>query len=1025
MGIAGWPVEKTAWSRGTAFAPRALLHSPVPSMTTPLHLLLAIPAPASDLLDVLRRAGYDPRPRFVAHPSALHDAVGGGGSDVLVVQHGQQGLSSWDALAGVARHGAALPVIVLVEEPRAGTVVALLDAGARDVVDDLDRLGIAVAKALRGRPAVAEPVPPKLAEETEPTEAEPAAVEPAAVEPAGAGEAEPVVAGGEDRVSDTLCAFADAEALLRAAEATGLVLYRRRLDGAYAYLSPSAEAFTGYAEAALDAHGGLDALIEHRELLDGEDVACGPYHARYRLRAADGGVCQVEDHAHPWKDAEGDIVGTAGVLRDVTAQRDEEATSNAQDRRRAAYQHALTDLYALEGPSEEVFRVLTRTAAAVLGTGRTGLWLLDEDAAEVRCHALYVRDTDEHRIDPPFRGGAVTEMMGLVGQQRVVATADVLGKPAAERYGLDVYHARHGVHAVLAAAVRQEGRPVGFLAIEHLGETREWTGDEHDFVVALAAVVTLTLERARGRAAEEALRRSQRRYRVLSELSADYAYALRAELDGPVRIVWATQALAQVTGYTPAELEDYDGLAGLIHPEDRPAAEAAVARIKATPDETVEIECRIRTKSGDERWVVHRSRVVHDAEEDIHYVYSSGRDVTERKQFEADLVAARTEAEGLAQQKTAFLASMSHEIRTPLTGLLGFAGVLVEEVAAEHREFVELIETSGRRLLDTINSVLDLARLDAEQPNLEPVPLDLVEEARQTVRLLAPLAHQKDLALRLDEGAAEAIAPLDAVCLRRILNNLVGNAIKFTEQGEVVVGVEAEGEHVRLWVRDTGIGIDQAFLPHLFDEFRREAKGTAGGSGLGLALAQRLATLMDGTIAVESRKGEGSTFTLHFPRVFDEAQVHRAVELALVRSPARPAPRPEEGPQDDARPRVLVVEDNTDIRLLVERILGRRYRVEVAASAGEALRRVAAAGYDALVLDINLGGATSGLDVLEAARAGPSGDGVAALALTATALPGDRERLLAAGFEAYLPKPFSKFDLMETLRGIGVAVPEA
>jgi CheY-like chemotaxis protein/two-component sensor histidine kinase len=208
---------------------------------------------------------------------------------------------------------------------------------------------------------------------------------------------------------------------------------------------------------------------------------------------------------------------------------------------------------------------------------------------------------------------------------------------------------------------------------------------------------------------------------------------------------------------------------------------------------------------------------------------------------------------------------MSHEIRTPLTGIIGFAGVLGEEVEEEHREFAHLIKRSGRRLLETINSVLDLAQLESDGLEPSPEPLDLAEEARQAVLLLTPLAEKKGLALEFQADDTATVSA-DPTCLHRVFSNIVGNAIKFTEEGEVTVTVRTDGEHAHIEVQDSGVGIDPEFVPHLFNEFRQEVKKSdREGSGLGLAITKKLVDLMDGTVSVESTKGEGSRFTVTFP----------------------------------------------------------------------------------------------------------------------------------------------------------------
>lgn len=220
------------------------------------------------------------------------------------------------------------------------------------------------------------------------------------------------------------------------------------------------------------------------------------------------------------------------------------------------------------------------------------------------------------------------------------------------------------------------------------------------------------------------------------------------------------------------------------------------------------------------------------------------------------------------QLKDNFLANTSHELRTPLTAILGFTAVLKEEAEAEAREFLEIIEGNGERLLDTLNALLDIAKLRAGIDDIEQAPVDMGTEAREVARLLQPLAQRKGIALRYEAPARPVWASLNLDFYERILHNLIGNAIKFTEKGHVTVTVRRTADEAVLQVRDTGIGISPDFLPHLFEEFKQESTGISRlheGSGLGMAITARLIEHMEGVIDVESEKGRGTLFVVRFP----------------------------------------------------------------------------------------------------------------------------------------------------------------
>lgn len=220
--------------------------------------------------------------------------------------------------------------------------------------------------------------------------------------------------------------------------------------------------------------------------------------------------------------------------------------------------------------------------------------------------------------------------------------------------------------------------------------------------------------------------------------------------------------------------------------------------------------------------------------------------------------------------KDEFLATTSHELRTPLTAILGFTSILHEELPERYHEFLHLIDDSGKRLLHTLNALLDLAKLRAGMMPFQRREVNVAHRTKKVIRLLTPLAREKRLTLEMVRPEEPPFALLDGHGFERILYNLVGNAIKFTEEGRVEVEVEGHGGRVYVHVRDTGIGIDEAFLPHLFSEFQQESSGLSRshqGSGLGLAITARLVELFGGEIHVESKKGKGSTFTVSFPAV--------------------------------------------------------------------------------------------------------------------------------------------------------------
>lgn len=239
-----------------------------------------------------------------------------------------------------------------------------------------------------------------------------------------------------------------------------------------------------------------------------------------------------------------------------------------------------------------------------------------------------------------------------------------------------------------------------------------------------------------------------------------------------------------------------------------------------------------------------------------------------QRKHKRELAQARYESEAMRRLKTEFLANMNHEIRTPLTTIIGFSSLLMDEVDEEQGRLMKIIERSGNRLLETLDSILDLAMLEAGTVELTRETLDVVDEARIHAARHQPVAQAKGVQIEVETDRDRIDAYVDRACLSRIFSRLIGNAIKFTDDGKVTVSLLQTDGECRIVVRDTGIGIDEDFIPRLFDEFSQESTGhrrAYEGTGLGLSVTKRLVELLGGDIDVVSERDAGSTFIVTIP----------------------------------------------------------------------------------------------------------------------------------------------------------------
>jgi signal transduction histidine kinase len=257
------------------------------------------------------------------------------------------------------------------------------------------------------------------------------------------------------------------------------------------------------------------------------------------------------------------------------------------------------------------------------------------------------------------------------------------------------------------------------------------------------------------------------------------------------------------------------------------------------------------------------------------------RDVTERKKWEQEILRAKEEAEEMAQLKSSLLNNMSHELRTPITSIIGYAELILNEPDTDHEDFALRIQESGQRLSRTLRAVLEMAQVESGTLEVTRTDVDVRLLVRKVVDRHRSTAEQKDLTLQTQVRAPDGSFYTDLTLVRRILDNLVHNALKFTEEGQVEVEVETDAGGMRLAVSDTGIGIAPDFREQLFDPFTQESAGrsrTHEGTGLGLALADRMVALLGGDVEVESVKGEGTTVVVWIPLSGDTEESRAGVE---------------------------------------------------------------------------------------------------------------------------------------------------
>jgi len=554
--------------------------------------------------------------------------------------------------------------------------------------------------------------------------------------------------------------------------------------------------------------------------------------------------------------------------------------------------------------------------------------------------------------------------------------------------------------------------PIGILLQGH--------SRQHVMAIVLIAMFAWGMDRVHRRAHRtfaERVRAAALLERSTQELARQHAYLDALIASTPVaiavlddqRVVRSVNpAFEGLFGYSAAEVVGA-GIDGLIVPEAL-RSESSELETRVRRGEVVRVELERMRKDGRRIQVRLSAAAVRAAADGA--LVALYEDISDRKAAEAAMREARDLAERVARARSAFLANMSHEIRTPMNAVLGFVELVLDtELAPEQRRALELVRTSSEALLTILNDILDYSKIEAEHLELEAIPFDLPKVVHATATLLAVRAREKHLELTVDVlPDVPQMVRGDPTRVRQVLMNLIGNAIKFTDQGEVDVSAsvarrDGGAATVQFRVRDTGIGISPEQLGTIFQEFTQaDASMTRryGGTGLGLAISRRLVALMGGELAVTSEVGHGSEFSFALTLPLEAAQ---AAARATVSLGGR---------------RLLVVDDNETNRRIVRDMLGAEgmavHEAPRADAGLEALRRAARAGtpYDLAILDAQMPD-QDGFELATAIRADRALAATRLLILTSAGQRGDGERCRQLGIQAYLTKPIARADLVEAV----------
>ena len=677
----------------------------------------------------------------------------------------------------------------------------------------------------------------------------------------------------------------------------------------------------------------------------------------------------------------------------------------ASERRLVAQSDALTELTArYTNPGEQFgdrLRSILEIAARAVGVERLSMWEFDAQHSHIRCVGLHQRSGNQYDSGAVLPRSVAPTYFAAIERERVVTAHDAQTDPRTREFS-DGYLVPNNIGAMLDVPLQGDNQRVGVLCAEHVGGSRLWTVDEQNFAISVANLIVIALAEEQRRAALKRLAESEARARLIVDTAHD-AY-IGIDSSGCI-VTWNAQA-ETTFGWGRDEVIGKHLTETIIPPAYRDGHNNGLHRFHQTGEAPVvnqRLEITALHRSGREFPI--ELTVTSPMRVDGGYFFGAFlRDISTRLERDAELRRAKDSAEAATRAKSEFLTNMSHELRTPLNGVLGYAQLLQRDrgLTTTQREALEAISKCGTQLLDLINDVLDLSKIEAGRFEIEETSTDLAKVAVDLRSVLGEAANRKGLMLTTSVSPdVPRTVVLDVLRLRQVLLNLLGNAIKFTEAGRVRLGISVTGERLMFEVTDTGAGIESESITKIFAAFAQTKTGAAaGGTGLGLAICDRLISLMGGELKVDSVLGEGSRFWFTLPLVEGRSALRKELDELdsdLPSFDARLAP--------GQSVLAMVVDDNIANRHIMSSLL-ESAGVQVVTAAGglDAIERAHADHPQIIFMDLKM----NDLDGFEATRrlAGdPTTASIPVVAVTASALGNSRQRARDAGCVDYLSKP--------------------
>ena len=799
------------------------------------------------------------------------------------------------------------------------------------------------------------------------------------------------------------------------------------------FINPAYEVLTGYKKEELFSNPLLIRQIIYPEDYPIYEKAKNNFEVngfcdtQYRIVTKDNVVKWIQVKEILVKDDKGNSIRIDGLKSDITASKKviEDELNRASEL--LIKQEILFKLSCLgnEYSFNDKLKKIIKDVARITKTERTSIWLFDHSSKSLVSSTIYKLSLNEYQEsklisvkDYPEYYNRILEINHL----KAINVYDVNNESFTSEI-LNDFLKPHDIKSILLIPLTKDDELCGVICLSNVGVKRSWTQDEQVFVTSISSIVSLAFEHEERRVIEARL---VEKTRILLEAQSvaqigNYVFNLATG-------EWKSSSVFdQIFGIDTTYMKDVRNWIKLIAPEHslhvlnvfKEVVKEKTLNTKNRFDESFKI---IRQNDGEERWVKVLGEFQYDEEGNPTHMLGTMQDVTERKKNKQELIKAKDLAEELLNIKGDFLSNMSHEIRTPLNAILGFTRLLKEtDLNEEQNEMLEAINFSGKNLLVIVNDILDFSKIEANKMTFEGVLFSMNEAVKSALHLLILKAEEKniDLVFSVDSSISDQLKG-DPTRLNQILINLIGNAIKFTEKGSVVLDVKLISDkptfsEIEFVVTDTGIGIAREKLDSIFESFNQASNDTNrkfGGSGLGLTITKKLIELQGGNIKVESElyKGSKFSFTLFFEKVQNKVSQEQPTEnLFSINSDFLVGKK------------IIMAEDILINQLLVSKIFQKwNCQLDIVNDGKEVVHQLSNEEYDLVLMDLQMP-IMDGYEATKLIREEKESQ-IPIIALSAHASRAEKEKCLNYGMNALVSKPIDEevllFEMYKWLVGI-------